>query len=909
MQQSRMLEMRVESLYLLKSNVMRQIILSIVVSFIVMFTGSSILAQSAEDLIKKAVQLKDEGKYDEALEYCNKALEKDNKNSWGYNVRGVVYELQKKYDLSIQDYTEALKIDPKYKQVYINRAQVYRIKKEYDIAKADLNDVLAIDPNLSGARFQLGRIAYEIKDFDQAIKEFTESMKLGSDKKNCYWWIADCYYYGKKDHDAAISNYNQLIRLDPKDIDGYRLRAAVYQYGKKDYEKAIADYNTVLTLDPKNHLAYYRKAFAYSSQKLFDQAIQDMSKAIELNTKDPVSYLTARANIYRTKGDTTNAVNDYAEAVRISGKASIFASRGWFYKNLKWYDKALEDFDKAIVMDPKTWSAYTGKADLYIKKFQYDQAMTEYEKVIKGDPNYASAYFYKGDLLRLQGYYEESITYFETYKSKTKLEAVTNHISPLIRLGQWDKARAEVEKYFQLNKISVLDDDKYKFYKQYLSVIITDIPNEQYELALGNLDKAIKDYTTFTSEDEDSKYDLIDILALKGWVLEKLSRFNEAKEVYEQTLLIHKLQPDIQQALAGLTKKKETLAVGDKTIPEIQLISPQASRGLQVVGAVNQTQVIGKAKDASGIASVTINGKTITKIEEDGLFTTTLSFKPGANNILITATDKKGNKATKTFLVTGNAVAKKQTEEDIIVPVATNGGAPQYHAIIIAAKDYTDSRIQDLENPVKDAAEFKTILETQYTFNSSNIETLYNKSREEIMQSIIQKSNALGENDNLVIFYAGHGIAEKDRFGDVDGYWIPSSAIKGNTATYISTDDIRKSLKRSMSKHILVIADACFSGAFTRELSSDAEVGIQKQYNVPSRKIMASGNLEPVPDNSRFIYYLKKSLKENKSKYLTAKKLFDGFYEAILNNSDTSPQYAAIKNVGDEGGEFVFIKK
>jgi hypothetical protein len=34
---------------------------------------------------------------------------------------------------------------------------------------------------------------------------------------------------------------------------------------------------------------------------------------------------------------------------------------------------------------------------------------------------------------------------------------------------------------------------------------------------------------------------------------------------------------------------------------------------------------------------------------------------------------------------------------------------------------------------------------------------------------------------------------------------------------------------------------------------------------------MASGNLEPVPDNSRFVFYLKKNLRENKEKYLTAK--------------------------------------
>lgn len=72
---------------------------------------------------------------------------------------------------------------------------------------------------------------------------------------------------------------------------------------------------------------------------------------------------------------------------------------------------------------------------------------------------------------------------------------------------------------------------------------------------------------------------------------------------------------------------------------------------------------------------------------------------------------------------------------------------------------------------------------------------------------------------------------------------------------------------------------------------------------------MASGNMEPVPDNSKFIYYLNKNLKENKVKYLTAKDLFNNFYKAIINNTETFPQYAAIKGVGDEGGEFVFIMR
>ncbi|MBC7425745.1 MAG: caspase family protein [Bacteroidia bacterium] len=483
-------------------------------------------------------------------------------------------------------------------------------------------------------------------------------------------------------------------------------------------------------------------------------------------------------------------------------------------------------------------------------------------------------------------------------------------VSSLVRIGKLDKAKEFADKFIATNGLSV-EGDKWNFYRNYITVISEHLPNRQYEQALVSLNKAILDYASDGSAEVDSKSEYIDVLSLKGYVLEKLGRLKEARDAYEQSLVIHSLQPDVKEALSGLQKKSSAIASNDKLPPEILLISPKATRGLQVVAA-NKTEIIGKAKDPAGISSVTINGKLITKVEEDGLFSAIITLKEGDNNLLITAIDNKGNSSSKTFSINANVAsgaAVKKQQEEIIVPVTSDNRAPVYHAMLIAAKDYEDADIPDLQNPQKDAEELRLILEKNYTFSTDNIQTLYNKSREEIMQALVAKCNSLTENDNLLIFYAGHGIAEKDKFGDVDGYWIPSSAKKGLNASYISSDDINKALKRSNSKHILVIADACFSGAFTRELPADASVGVQKQYSVPSRKIMASGNMEPVPDNSRFIFYLKKNLKENREKYLTSKKLFDSFYEAILNNSDTSPQYAAIKNVGDEGGEFVFIKK
>ena len=89
----------------------------------------------------------------------------------------------------------------------------------------------------------------------------------------------------------------------------------------------------------------------------------------------------------------------------------------------------------------------------------------------------------------------------------------------------------------------------------------------------------------------------------------------------------------------------------------------------------------------------------------------------------------------------------------------------------------------------------------------------------------------------------------------------------------------------------------------------DATIDVQKQYKLQSRKVMASGNLEPVPDESDFIKYLKKRLADNEEPYLPADELFYNFRKAVLANSKTTPLYAPIQDTHDEGGDFVFIKK
>jgi len=86
-------------------------------------------------------------------------------------------------------------------------------------------------------------------------------------------------------------------------------------------------------------------------------------------------------------------------------------------------------------------------------------------------------------------------------------------------------------------------------------------------------------------------------------------------------------------------------------------------------------------------------------------------------------------------------------------------------------------------------------------------------------------------------------------------------------------------------------------------------MAIQKLYELPSRKAMTSGTLKEVPDKSVFLQYLTKRLIDNEEQYLPSEQLFYSFKPAVLNNSINVPQFGEIKNAGDEGGDFIFIKK
>ncbi|HLP74942.1 MAG TPA: caspase family protein [Bacteroidales bacterium] len=232
--------------------------------------------------------------------------------------------------------------------------------------------------------------------------------------------------------------------------------------------------------------------------------------------------------------------------------------------------------------------------------------------------------------------------------------------------------------------------------------------------------------------------------------------------------------------------------------------------------------------------------------------------------------------------------------------------AARNYAVLIGNQNYDDSNIPELDEPVKDVNELSSVLTKEYNFLPENVVVLKNSTKAEIIGKLHELRSVITPLDNLLIFYAGHGFWDE---GMGVGYWLPRDASKNNPVNWIPNTDLTNYLGAIKTKHTLLIADACFSGAIFKTRAIGESFATEMLYQLNSRKAITSGYMKEVPDQSVFFQYLVKNLKENTSDYLSSEELFAKLRPAVMNNSPTVPQFGTIQNVGDEGGDFIFIRR
>lgn len=134
----------------------------------------------------------------------------------------------------------------------------------------------------------------------------------------------------------------------------------------------------------------------------------------------------------------------------------------------------------------------------------------------------------------------------------------------------------------------------------------------------------------------------------------------------------------------------------------------------------------------------------------------------------------------------------------------------QSFALFFASDEYIHSdNWSALKNPIKDANSVATELYDKYNFDTTLV---LNPGMEKIEMMLEESFNYdYGQNDQLFIFFAGHGYFKETTS---QGFIVANDSYGTSGRNYFSFSDLADILSKHPCEHIFLVIDVCYSGTF-----------------------------------------------------------------------------------------------
>ena len=240
-----------------------------------------------------------------------------------------VVELEKKNQLKGKNKEQTAKLKKEFKSVsqgltaveWAGKANAYWSDKENrnpNITIEYLTQAIKLDPNYASAYFNRGQIYMELNQFDRAISDYDQAIRLDSSiaKDGFAYNNRGVAYMRLEKCDRAIADFDLAIRLSPNYAKAYANRGIAYKK-LEQFNRSILDYGEAIRLDPTNADSYIGRGGVYDRLNQYDKAIVDLSQAIELDPNSAYAY-NNRGAVYLQLNNSFLGCSDLKKACYMS---------------------------------------------------------------------------------------------------------------------------------------------------------------------------------------------------------------------------------------------------------------------------------------------------------------------------------------------------------------------------------------------------------------------------------------------------------------------------------------------------------------------------------------------------------------------------------------------------------------
>lgn len=404
------------------------------------------------------------------------------------------------------------------------------------------------------------------------------------------------------------------------------------------------------------------------------------------------------------------------------------------------------------------------------------------------------------------------------------------------------------------------------------------------------------------------------------WQLMKLLEGQLAEresKIRDQRMQIAQLEQQVDRGGGALLAAVPTLEIIDPP-----LVATRGRPAATLRSGPGRQSVVGKVSAPQAIQAITVNGTPVI-LGDNGLFRASVEVAAGGSNIEVAAISKLGDSASLEFTLLPAPGASASSASP---SAASAAGLPSgvrlgnFHALVIGNNDYQSGGFAKLQSAVNDATAVSKVLKERYGYQTR---LLLNATRFDILSALNDMRENLKPEDNLLVYYAGHGDLSDD--GN-QGYWVPVDGQAKVPATWISNAAVSDILETMEAKHVLVVADSCYSGALAGgslpvfDASSSKRWGdwVKTMLDGRARIALTSGGVQPVPDvgSGKHSYFTRAFLNvlEDNNRLLEGQRLYREVAASLaLSSLDAPisqvPLYAPIQFAGHESGEFFFLPR
>lgn len=286
---------------------------------------------------------------------------------------------------------------------------------------------------------------------------------------------------------------------------------------------------------------------------------------------------------------------------------------------------------------------------------------------------------------------------------------------------------------------------------------------------------------------------------------------------------------DEPRAVAGATISPTVVVRRENQPPVLAVSTPKQGQQFKY----DQISFVAVAGDDSRVikTGVLLNGKEIAVSTRDLSLAnattepTQTAIKKNAGNTTAQV-EAKLNLSPGINTITFYAIDDADTRNEVTVEVERLTAKSETFIAVIGINDYTHPKIPDLVYAENDAQAVFDALKTGLGVDDAKAFSLLGEkaTRGNILDLLSEKIPAqAGEEDTVVVYFAGHGAIKPDRTNQTDGlakFFVPVGGDPDRLmSSSISTTVMGRALGWIASDRLVFIADACFAGAQGRSFS------------------------------------------------------------------------------------------